>query len=148
MKQAITELSKMLTSISKLYSDMEYSILSVEDENYTVLIKLNEVTKNHVNSIHAAYQFAAAESIGGVIGFLNRPSMEYNPVVKSVSINYKKPALSDITASTRFTSQDRQNMLDDLKNNNRHNFTSNIIISNENGETVAEVHAEYVIGVF
>ena len=48
---------------------MEYSILSTEDEIYSVQIKLNDTTKSHVNSIHAAYQFAAAESIGGVIIF-------------------------------------------------------------------------------
>ena len=106
---------------------------------------LNEKTGNHVKTFHAAFQFALAESIGGIVVFDNRDNEAWVPLVKSVTMDFKKPATTDLVATTRFSPQNAAAMNQAMAESGRYNFTLDIDIQDMDDNTVSVMHAVYAV---
>lgn len=116
-----------------------------EDGKCRTWAPLNERTGNHVNTFHAAFQFALAESIGGIVVFDNRADESFVPLVKSVNMDFRKPAATDLVAVSRFSERDADAMNQAMKDSGRFNFTLEIDIQNLDGETVSVMTAVYAV---
>ena len=75
----------------------------------------------------------------------NRPDKKYVPVVRSLDIKFMRPALSDITAETRFPDDRVEAMVSSLKATGRHDFGLCAVIRDADGEVVAETKACYAV---
>ena len=115
------------------------------DGHYRTYAPLNDRTGNHVKTFHAAFQFALAEAIGGIVIFENRASERYVPLVKSVSMNFRKPAATDLFASAHFGPDDVAAMNQAMADSGRYDFTLEIPITDTNGERVSEMKAVYAV---
>ena len=98
--------SNWQTLQQNVFQHMELKYLIQDDGIYLTYAPLNEKTANHVNTFHAAFQFALAESIGGIVVFENRADKTYTPLLKSVSMDFKKPAATDLYARAEFNGDD------------------------------------------
>ncbi|WP_299493887.1 DUF4442 domain-containing protein [uncultured Shewanella sp.] len=114
---------------------------------YCVHVPLTEKTANHFQSFHAAFQFAAAESLGGIVIFETRNEQAYTPLVRSVSIDFKKPAMTDLFAEAVFSETDSQKMNLAMANTGRYDFPLTIDIKNTENEVVSILKAEYAVRI-
>jgi acyl-coenzyme A thioesterase PaaI-like protein len=128
-----------------LYEFMDLRIAGGENGFYRCFVPLNENTGNHISTFHAALQFAAAEILGGVVVVENRASDKYVPVVRSLNIEFKKPAMTDIFTEAYFSEQDAKKMNAAMASDGRYDFELKINIKNTSGEIVSEVTGSYAI---
>ena len=58
---------------------------------YRCRIPLNDQNKNHIDTVHAAIQWAAAEVLGGLVIAVNFRDPPLFVAVRSVSIDFLRP---------------------------------------------------------
>lgn len=58
---------------------------------------------NHLGTMYAGVLFSVAEVVGGVMAAVTFDMAKYLPVVKSVNIDFKRPARSDVSAGRGWT---------------------------------------------
>jgi len=56
-----------------------------------------EPNVNHIGTVYAGSLFSLADYAGGVLFFASFDHKKYFPIVKEVTINFKKPATTDVT---------------------------------------------------
>ena len=74
MSEAEDKIQSFLWKLIPFYEHVELSIESARDGVYRCRLPLNDRTKNHLGTVHAAIQWASAEVLGGlVIWTIRRP---------------------------------------------------------------------------
>ncbi|MCL1123850.1 DUF4442 domain-containing protein [Shewanella surugensis] len=114
---------------------------------YRVHVPLTEKTANHFDSFHAAFQFATAESLGGIVIFETRAEKHYTPLVRSVTIDFKKPAMTDLFAEAVFSTADALKMNQSMREFGRYDFKLNIELKNIADEVVSILTADYAVRI-
>jgi uncharacterized protein (TIGR00369 family) len=99
---------------------------------------------NHLGSVYAGVQWSLAEVLGGIV-FLSSGINGYVPILKSMNINFIKPALTDLVSEVCFTSDDVDTMQKSLDIDGRYDFELESKIKDINGNVVATGHAVYAI---
>lgn len=67
------------------------------------------------------------------------------PVIRSLNIEFKKPAMTDIITEAYFSEQDAEKMNTAMESDGRYDFELKINIKNASGEIVSEVKGSYAI---
>lgn len=139
------ELEAWARDALRVYDYMDLEVISVTNGVYQCFVPLNRNTGNHVNTVHAAFQWAAAEVLGGLIVLSNRPEDKYVPVVRSMSIEFQRPALSGITSEAMFPDRRVEAMIASLESTGRHDFELCSVVRDADGEVVAETTGRYAV---
>ena len=121
-----------------IYEFMDLKVLSVSEGLYKCFVPLSGNTGNHIKTVHAAFQWASAEILGGLAVLSTRKDDKYVPVVKSLSIEFKRPALTDITSEALFSRKQVEVMNTALESIGRYDFELASVIRDSGGEVVAE----------
>ena len=80
--------------------------VEVLEKGYTRMrMPLNAQTKNHVGTMYAGVLFTLAELPGGAIFMTSFDSRRYYPIVKDMSIRFRRPATTDITVEVRVSDE-------------------------------------------
>lgn len=101
---------------------------------------------NHVGTVHAVAELAAAEPAGAMAassGVLDLVQQGYVPIVKSMSVRYVKPAKGELRATAELTDEDAASLRAAAGAGERVAVTLPIEVRDADG-VVAEVTAEYV----
>ena len=130
-----------------IYEFMDLKVLSVSDGLYKCFVPLSGNTGNHIKTVHAAFQWASAEILGGLAVLSTRKEDKYVPVVKSLSIEFKRPALTDITSEAQFSSKQVKVMNTALESTGRYDFDLASVIRDREGEVVAEALGQYAVRI-
>ena len=130
-----------------IYEFMDLKVLSVSDGLYKCFVPLSGNTGNHIKTVHAAFQWASAEILGGLAVLSTRKEDKYVPVVKSLSIEFKRPALTDITSEALFSSKQVEVMNTALESTGRYDFDLASVIRDREGEVVAEALGQYAVRI-
>jgi acyl-coenzyme A thioesterase PaaI-like protein len=96
----------LLKGLVPLYGHMDLKVLNVGDGVYRVRVPLRDDMGSHVGTMHPAYQWAAAELLGGLVAldvFGNVDDIFL--VVRRVDIEFLKGAKTDIVAEAEFSSE-------------------------------------------
>jgi len=139
------EVEQWAKSTLPIYEFMGLSVVSVSDGVYQCHVPLTKNTGNHINTVHAAFQWASAEILGGLVVLTKRTEEKYVPVVKSLNIEFKRPALSGITSEALFSEKDVEMMNSALAASGRYDFELSCTIQDTNGEVVAEATGCYAV---
>ena len=131
-----------------IYTFLDLQVESIEGGIYRSRTPLNDNTKNHVNIFHAGPMWMTAEYLGGLIAAHNLDDPKYQPVIAGLNITFLRPAMTDITAETKFSSADASAMKVALENTGRFAYTLNIVIKDTAGKVVAEADGNYVVKNF
>jgi len=138
-------LTQWLKANCPIYEYMDLTINSMSNEFYSCSVPMNAATGNHINTVHAAFQWASAEMIGGLAVLACRSSESFVPVVRGVNIVFKKPATSAIVAEAHFSDADAKKMNEALETGGRYDFELDVTIKNTSGEVVAEATGSYAV---
>lgn len=141
----VKQIEATVKQVLPLAKFMDVEVLSAADGDYRCRVPLNEQTKNHFNSVHAAIQWAGAELLGGLIWIQNQPGSNYRFVMREMTIRFLKPAMDDIEACAQFDDAQINAMKSDLQETGRHDFELEAEIKNKNGDVLATTTGCYAI---
>jgi uncharacterized protein (TIGR00369 family) len=128
-----------------IYEHVGLTVESARDEVYRCRVPLNDQNSNHINTVHAAIQWAAAEILGGLVIVGNFDLEQLFAVVRSVSIDFLRPARTAIVAEAFFPDARAEELKRELANRDEAEFELYAVIRDESGTEVARSNAQYLI---
>jgi len=130
-----------------LYNLMDITFNSVSNGLYKVTLPMSKNVSNHVNSIHAAFIWASAEVLGGMIGITERADPSYAPLLKSMDVEFVNMATTDIIAESHFSKDQAVQMNASMLQDGRYDFELNTEIKDINGQLIAKAKALYAVRI-
>lgn len=107
-----------------------------------------EPNRNHFGVGYAGSLFSVAEMLGGVIG-LNTFTLEgFVPLVKGVDIQFRRPATTDVTATTALSEDEINRIETEALASGKSDFMLEATITDASGEVVALTTGHYQLRRF
>ncbi|GHF87199.1 DUF4442 domain-containing protein [Thalassotalea marina] len=103
-----------------------------------LLLKNRKKVQNHIGGVHAIAAAVLAESATGVVFGMNVRD-DCLPLLKTMTINYKRRMQGDLTAIAHITGEQQQQLSSSLKGE----MLIKVEIHDESGEQPLECHMEW-----
>lgn len=113
-------------------------ILEMRD-GYAKTLMPMESNINHVGIMYAGSLFTIGEMCGGIIYMVCFDASKYFPVVKEVTIRFRRPALTSVTVEVAMGEEEAARIQAEADKNGKADYTLNLEIKDESGEVVALV---------
>ena len=98
---------------------------------------------NHFGTIHAAIQWAVAETLGGIICWTNFGMDTYLGVVTQVTIDFKRPATTAIISEATISREEIDHLTRELDAEGKGNYSLEIELRDTSNQVVASASAKY-----
>jgi acyl-coenzyme A thioesterase PaaI-like protein len=110
-------------------------------------LPLTPLLKNHLGTMHAAAQFTLAEAASAECLLREFPTIAPTvvPVVRGVTLKYRKPATGDLFAYASADEATRQNLATDLANRSAARATVNVELKDAAGTVTFSGQFEWFI---
>lgn len=146
-KEGVTaeQINAELRRLVRLYETFDLSV-GVDGDRYWARMPLNDQTRSHVGTVHAAVQWAVAEVLGGVVVLhvFGGPAKVFL-VVKHVSIDFVGPARSDVIAETTFPAAEHEELIKAVFEDGEAELELAFAVKDEAGAVVAEARGIYLL---
>ncbi len=96
----LEQVNQLMRTSIPLMESCDISLVALEP-GYASTTAPFEGNGNHLGTMYAGVLFSVAEVIGGVMAAVTFDMAKYRPVVKSVNIDFKRPARTDVIAEAR-----------------------------------------------
>jgi len=102
-----TSNEKLRATVAKSIPFVAHSGIEVEvlEKGYTKMRLPIAPNKNHVGTIYAGALFTLAELPGGAIFMVSFDATRYYPIVRDMSIRFRRPATTDVWVEVRVTEE-------------------------------------------
>ena len=132
-----------------IYEFLGLSVLEAENGVFKASIPNSKEAGNHIGIMHAGVLFSLGEFLGGLITarYLDNPR-KFQPVVRDLKIDFKAPAMTDITATAYFSADQALEMNAQLEETGRYDFQQKAVLTDTNGTVVAETLGSYALRNF
>ena len=132
-----------------IYEFLGLSVLEAENGVFKATIPNSKEAGNHIGIMHAGVLFSLGEFLGGLITarYLDNPR-KFQPVVRDLKIDFKAPAMTDITATAYFSADQALEMNAQLEETGRYDFQQKAVLTDTNGTVVAETLGSYALRNF
>ena len=132
-----------------IYEFLGLSVLEAENGVFKATIPNSKEAGNHIGIMHAGVLFSLGEFLGGLITarYLDNPR-KFQPVVRDLKIDFKAPAMTDITATAYFSAEQALKMNAKLEETGRYDFQQKAVLTDTNGTVVAETLGSYALRNF
>jgi uncharacterized protein (TIGR00369 family) len=132
-----------------IYEFLGLSVLEAENGVFKATIPNGKEAGNHIGIMHAGVLFSLGEFLGGLITarYLDNPR-KFQPVVRDLKIDFKAPAMTDITATAYFSAEQALEMNAKLEETGRYDFQQKALLTDTNGTVVAETLGSYALRNF
>lgn len=107
-----------------------------------------EPNRNHVGTAYAGSLFSVAEVLGGILALSSFPLDGYAPVIRSMTIDYLKPALGDVHATVEMAPADIERVVAQATEAGKSNYELVVEVVDGNGVTVARTVGQYQLRSF
>jgi uncharacterized protein (TIGR00369 family) len=143
--RAEESVQSFLRKLVPFYEHVGLSIESAGDGVYRCRIPLNDQNKNHIDTVHAAIQWAAAEVLGGLVIAVNFRDPPLFVAVRSVSIEFLRPARSEIVAEVLFPDDRVEDLRRELESKGAADFEVRAVVRDSSQIDVATTVGQYVV---
>jgi len=132
-----------------IYEFLGLTVLEAENGIFKATIPNSKAAGNHIGIMHAGVLFSLGEFLGGLITarYLDNPR-KFQPVVRDLKIDFKAPAMTDITATAHFSVDQALEMNAKLEETGRYDFQQKAVLTDANGNVVAETLGSYALRNF
>ena len=145
MTEALTEQTAMVHAVVPILGKMGLEVLVAEPGRAVARIP-TEPNVNHFGVTYAGCLFSVAEMLGGIIGgFFDVPGAI--PIVKRLEIDFTRPAMTAVTASTTLSAGERDRIQSEATESGKSNFELLTEVVDEAGTVVAKTHGFYQLRV-
>jgi len=143
--EAEERIQTFLRRLIPFYEHVELAIESAGDGVYRCSLPLNDQTKNHLDTVHAAIQWASAEVLGGLVIAVNFPDSKLFVAVRSVNIEFLRPARSKIVAEVLFPDERVEEIRRRLESKGEVEFEVRAVVRDSSNRDVATTVGQYVV---
>jgi acyl-coenzyme A thioesterase PaaI-like protein len=98
---------------------------------------------NHIGTMYAGVLFTAAELLGGAIALSTFDMTKFYPVVKGLSINFRRPATGAVFAEASINPELAAQLAETATANGKAEFVFETTLTDEAGEVVATTEGTY-----
>ena len=144
MSEAVTEIIRRTVPI---LGEMGIEVVESRPGRAVALLPFGP-NRNHVGTTYAGSLFSVAEVLGGILALSSFTLEGYAPVVKSLSINYLRPALGDVHATVEMTEEEIARVLSEAAADGKSNYEIAATVTDANGVIVATTVGQYQLRSF
>lgn len=112
-------------------------VVEVLEKGYTKMRMPFEPNKNHVGTMYAGALFTLAELPGGAIFISSFDNTRFYPIVRDMSIRFRRPATSDVTVEVRVGEEFVQKVQAEAEANGKADYEWESELKDANGTVVA-----------
>lgn len=114
-------------------------------ERYAKMVMPLEGNINHVGMMYAGSLFTLGEFCGGIIYGVAFDVEKYYPIVKDISIRFRRPAMTDVTIEVSMNEEEAGKIQQICDEKDKSDFVLDLEIKDANGEVVALVNGTWQI---
>jgi hypothetical protein len=119
-------------------------VLAMRDRYVKTLMPL-EGNVNHVGIMYAGSLFTIGECMGGAIYGVAFDIQRFFPVVKEVTIKFRRPVATDVTLELEMDQETADRIQKEAEEKGKADYTLDLELKDTNGETVSTVHGIWQI---
>jgi hypothetical protein len=119
-------------------------VLAMKDGYVKTLMPL-EGNVNHVGIMYAGSLFTIGECMGGAIYGVAFDVQRFYPIVKEVTIKFRRPAVTDVTLELEMSQQEAEAIQQEAEEKGKADFALDLELKDTNGERVCEVNGIWQI---
>jgi hypothetical protein len=113
-------------------------VLAMKDRYVKTLMPL-EGNVNHVGIMYAGSLFTIGECMGGAIYGVAFDVKRFYPIVKEVTIKFRRPVVTDVTLELEMSRQEAETIQQEAEEKGKADFTLDLELKDTNGEMVCAV---------
>ena len=95
----------LLEGTIQIIKEMGIHIEEMRERHVKVVLPLAP-NMNHIGTMYAGSLFTVGEYLGGPMFFASFDHTKYYPIVKALSIQYRRPATTDVTVERRLSEEE------------------------------------------
>lgn len=134
-KNIVNYLEKAIKIIEK----MGMRILEFQKHSVKIVLP-KEPNMNHIGTVYAGSLFSLADYAGGVLFYASFDGRKYYPLLKEVTIAFKKPATTDITVEASMTSEHAEKIKSIADETGKADWVLDLELKDEKGDVCCIVH--------
>ena len=140
----LEQVNQVMRSSIPLVESTRIEIVELE-RGYARTTAPFEGNGNHLGTMYAGVLFTVAEVIGGVMAAVTFDMTKVAPLVKSMEIDFKRPARSDVTAEARLDDATIEAATAAAERDGKGPYELRATITDAEGTVVATTVAQYQI---
>lgn len=133
------DIVRYLEGAIKIIEKMGMRILDFKKRSVKIMLP-KEPNLNHIGTVYAGSLFSLADYAGGVLFYSSFDSRKYYPVLKEVTITFKKPATTDITVEASMTPEESERIKKITDDTGKADWTIDLDLKDETGVICSVVH--------
>jgi len=133
------DIVRYLESAITIIEKMGMRILDFKERYVTIMLP-KEPNLNHIGTVYAGSLFSLADYAGGVLFYSSFDGKKYYPVLKEVTITFKKPAMTDVTVTASMTSEQAERIKRITDETGKADWTVDLELKDEKGNICSVVH--------
>jgi thioesterase domain-containing protein len=121
---------------------MGMRILDLEKQSVRIMLP-KEPNLNHIGTVYAGSLFSLADFAGGVLFYSAFDLRKYYPLLKEVTITFKRPATTDITVEASMTPEQAEGIKKLTDEIGKADWTLDLELKDEQGNVCCIVHGNF-----
>ncbi len=106
-------------------------------ERYAKVVMPFDGNGNHVGTMYAGSLFSLGEFSGGVIFLVSFDYNKFFPIVKEVSIRFRRPAYTDVAMEVSMSAEEAARIEKEAQEKGKADFTLDLELKDDQGEVVS-----------
>jgi thioesterase domain-containing protein len=133
------DLVNYLEKAIKIIEKMGMRILDFQKHSVKILLP-KELNVNHIGTVYAGSLFSLADYAGGVLFYATFDMKKYYPVLKEVTITFKKPGTTDIACEASMSPAQAEQMKSITDEAGKADWVLDLELKDEKGDVCSLVH--------
>ena len=146
MELSVEEVTETVVALVPRMGEMGISITHLVPGNVVAEVGMDG-NANHFGSMYAGTLFGVAEVLGGVICVPSFDLTRYYPTVKTLTIDFRRPATTGVRAEASLSEDDIQRIREVAEAEGKAEFVLDAIVTDATGEVVATTRGTYQLRV-
>jgi thioesterase domain-containing protein len=136
------DLVSYLEKAIKIIEKMGMRILDFQKQSVKIMLP-KEPNVNHIGTVYAGSLFSLADFAGGVLFYSTFDLRKYYPLLKEVTITFKRPATTDITVEASMTPEQAEGIKKIADETGKADWALDIELKDEQGNVCCIAHANF-----
>jgi len=136
------DLVSYLEKAIKIIEKMGVRILDFQKQSVKIMLP-KEPNVNHIGTVYAGSLFSLADFAGGVLFYSAFDLRKYYPLLKEVTITFKRPATTDITVETSMPPEQAEEIKKITDETGKADWALDLELKDEQGNICCIVHCTF-----
>ena len=123
----------LLEGTIQIIKEMDIHIEEMRDRYVKVVLPLAP-NINHIGTMYAGSLFTVGEYLGGPMFFASFDHTKYYPIVKALSIQYRRPATTDVTAEASLSKEEVEAVQKEADANGKADWKMDLELKDKSGQ--------------